>query len=196
MSKCKKNKYSISFARNQQRIRTSAIFNMRFLSWLIVSLLTRLFFKIHINIYVCVCVYIYIFFFFFSHIQEGHSNPLQYSCLEKPMDRGAHRLQSIGSYRIRHNLARTCSQMQTSQVALVVKNPPANAGDILEASSIPGLVRSSGRGHSNPLQYSCLENSMDRGAWQATVHGVAKSWTLLKRLSMHTHSHMHIYLYR
>ena len=56
----------------------------------------------------------------------------------------------------------------------MVKNPPANAGD---AVSIPGSERSPGGGHGNPLQYSFLENPMDRGAWWATVHGVAKSWT-------------------
>ena len=56
----------------------------------------------------------------------------------------------------------------------VVKNPPANAGD---AGSIPGSGRSPGGGNGNPLQCSCLENSMDRGAWQATVHGVTKSQT-------------------
>ena len=59
----------------------------------------------------------------------------------------------------------------------VVKNPPANAGDIRDPGSIPGLGRSSGEGHGNPLQYSCLENPLDRGAWWATIHGVAKSWT-------------------
>ena len=53
----------------------------------------------------------------------------------------------------------------------MVKNPPANSGD---AESIPGLGRSPGEGNGNPLQYSCLENSMDRGAWQATVLGVAE----------------------
>ena len=58
----------------------------------------------------------------------------------------------------------------------MVKNPPANAGD---AGSIPGLERSSGGGNGNPLQYSCLENSMDRGAWRATVHGVTQSQTQL-----------------
>ena len=58
-----------------------------------------------------------------------------------------------------------------SQVVLVVKNPLANAGDIRDASFTPGLGRSPGEGHGNPLQYSCLENPMDRGAWQATVHG-------------------------
>ena len=59
----------------------------------------------------------------------------------------------------------------------MVKNMPANAGDVTDVGSIPGLGRSPGRGHGNLLQYSCLENPMDRGAWWATVHGVAKSWT-------------------
>ena len=65
----------------------------------------------------------------------------------------------------------------------VVKSPPANAGDV---GSIPGSGRSPGEGNSNPLQYSCLENHMDRGAWWATVHGVTKSWTRLKQLSICT----------
>ena len=56
----------------------------------------------------------------------------------------------------------------------VVKNLPANAGDVGDTGSIPGSQRSPGRGNSNSLQYSCLENSMDRGTWWATVHGVAK----------------------
>ena len=55
-----------------------------------------------------------------------------------------------------------------SYVTLVVKNPPPNAGDIRDAGSIPGSGRNLGGGHGNPLQYSCLENPMDRGAWQAT----------------------------
>ena len=57
----------------------------------------------------------------------------------------------------------------------MVKNPPANAGDIRDVGLIPGSGRSSGRGHGNSLQYFCLENPMDRGAWQATVHGVPNS---------------------
>ena len=65
----------------------------------------------------------------------------------------------------------------SSQVALVVKNLSANAGDIRDAGSIPGSGRSSGGGHGNPLKYSCLENTMDRGAWWATVRRVAKSQT-------------------
>ena len=65
---------------------------------------------------------------------------------------------------------------RASQVALVVlKNPPANAEDVIDTGSVPGLGRSPGGGHGNPLQYSCLEKSMDRGAWWATVHGVAES---------------------
>ena len=56
----------------------------------------------------------------------------------------------------------------------MVKNPPANARDIRDSGLIPGSGRSPGGGKGNPLQYSCLENSMDRAAWQATVHGVAK----------------------
>ena len=71
---------------------------------------------------------------------------------------------------------------RASQVAVVVKNLPANAGDIRDAGLIPELGRSPGRGHSNSLQYSCLENPMDRGAWRATVHRVINSWTQLKRL--------------
>ena len=62
-----------------------------------------------------------------------------------------------------------------SQVALGVKNLSANAGDIRDADWIPGLGRSSGWGNGNPRQYSCLENTKDRGAWQATVHRVAES---------------------
>ena len=62
-------------------------------------------------------------------------------------------------------------------MALVVKNPPANAEGIRVSDSIPGSGRSPGGGHGNPLQHSCLENSMDRGAWLAVVHGVAKSQT-------------------
>ena len=57
----------------------------------------------------------------------------------------------------------------------VVKNPPAHTGDVRDVGSIPGSGRFPGGGHGNPLQYSCLENPMDRGAWQATAHGVAKS---------------------
>ena len=63
---------------------------------------------------------------------------------------------------------------------LEVKNLPANAGDLRKVGSISGSGRSSGGGYGNPLQHSCLEDLMDRGAWQATVPGVAKSGTLLR----------------
>ena len=64
-------------------------------------------------------------------------------------------------------------------MALVVKNLPANAGDIRDVGSIPGLGRSPGGGHGNSLQYCGLENPMNREAWQAIVHGMAKSQTQL-----------------
>ena len=66
----------------------------------------------------------------------------------------------------------------------MVKNLPASAGDIGDVASILGSVRSPGEGNGKPLQYSCLENSMNRGAWWATGHGAAKSQT---RLSTHMH---------
>ena len=65
----------------------------------------------------------------------------------------------------------------------MVKNPAVNVGDIRDSGSIPGLGRSPGEGNGNSLQYSCLENPLDRGAWWATVHGVEKSQTKLKQLS-------------
>ena len=69
----------------------------------------------------------------------------------------------------------------------MVKNQPADAGDVRGAGSIPGSGRSPRGGHGNTLQYSCLENPMDRGAWWTTVHGVTKSQTKLKQLSTHTY---------
>ena len=67
----------------------------------------------------------------------------------------------------------------------MVKNLPANAGNVRDPGSIPGSGRLPGGGHGNPLQFSCLENPMDRGAWRAAVHWIAKSWTGLKQLSVH-----------
>ena len=110
-------------------------------------------------------------------------HPLQCSCLENPRDGGAWWAAIYGVEQSRTRLKRLSSSSSTkeegwaSQVALVVKNPPANAGDIRDVASIPGLGRSPGGGHGNPLQCSCLENPMDRGAWQATVHRIAKSQT-------------------
>ena len=71
------------------------------------------------------------------------------------------------------------------KVALAAKNLPASAGDLRDAGSIPGSGRSPGGGHGNPLQYSCLEHPMDRGAWQVIAYSVAKSQTWLKWLSTH-----------
>ena len=71
----------------------------------------------------------------------------------------------------------------------MVKNPAANAGDTRDMGLIPGLGRPPGEGNGNLLQYPCLENPMDRGAWRATVHRVAKSQTQLKLLNLLMHSH-------
>ena len=84
-------------------------------------------------------------------------------------------------------------------MALVVKKPPAIAGDIRDADSVLGLGRSPEEGKGNPLQYSCLENPMDRAAWWATVHGVTKSQTRLKQLSTAQSSYgnyMRYYIYK
>ena len=70
----------------------------------------------------------------------------------------------------------------------MVKKPPASEGDGRDVGLIPGSGRSPGGGHGNPLQDSCLENPMDRGAQQATAHGVTESWTQLKQLSLHAPS--------
>ena len=82
----------------------------------------------------------------------------------------------------------TIYNRRVSQVALVVKHPPANAGDIRNMGSIPGSGKTPRGGHGNPLQYSCLENPMDRGTWQAVVHRITKSQTQPKWLSMQAHT--------
>ena len=69
----------------------------------------------------------------------------------------------------------------------VIKNPPANARDTGDAGSIPGSGRSSGGGNGNPLQYSCLENPMDRGAWWATIRRVAKESDTTQQLNSNRH---------
>ena len=94
--------------------------------------------------------------------------------MENPMDRGAW-------WASVHTDAKSQTQLsihvsiKLSQVVLVLKNLPANAGDRRDVSWTPGSGRSPGVRNSNMLQYSCLENSMDRGAWQAMVHGVKES---------------------
>ena len=82
----------------------------------------------------------------------------------------------------------------TSQVGLVVKNPPANVGDIRDTVLIFRSGRYPGGGHGNPLQYSYLENPMDRGVWWAIVHRVSKSWTQLKQLSTYSQPKLSIFL--
>ena len=78
-------------------------------------------------------------------------------------------------------------------MALDVKNPPSNAGNIREVGLIPGLGRSPGGRHGSPLQYSCLENPKDRGAWVVTVHAVTKRRSGLKQFNTQTHTHTHVY---
>ena len=82
-----------------------------------------------------------------------------------------------------------CTHTWASQMVLEVKNPPTNAGDIRHLGLIPGSGRSPGGGHGNLLQYSCLENPTNRGAWRATVHGVSKNQTWLST----THSTSWLY---
>ena len=95
-------------------------------------------------------------------------------------------LPSMGSHRVGHDWSNLAAAAGASQVVLVVKKSPANAGDTRDRSLIPGLERYPGGGNGNLLKYSCLKNPMDRGAWQATIHGVTKSLTRLKQLSRHT----------
>ena len=83
----------------------------------------------------------------------------------------------------------------TPQVALVAKNLPVNTGNIKDMDSIHGIKRSPIGGNGKPLQYSCLENPMDRGAWWAMVHGITKSQTWLKQLSRHIIIYYYYYYY-
>ena len=102
-------------------------------------------------------------------------------------------LPSMGSHRVGHDwsdlaAAAAAATVWTSQVVLVVKNLPANAGDVKDAGLIPGSGRSPEGGHGNRLHYACLENPMDRGGWQAAVHRVVKSQAWPKRLISSSHS--------
>ena len=119
-----------------------------------------------------------------------NGNPLQYSCLENPTRRGAWQASVHRAAKSQTQLKplSICPKNGASQVSLGVKNLPGNSRDMRESSSIPGSVRSHGEGHGNPLQYSCLENPMDRGVWWATVHRVIQSPTRLKWLRC-THAH-------
>ena len=115
----------------------------------------------------------------------GNGSPLQYSCLKNPMDRGdwqATVCRAAKSWtRLKRHSMHKPGPSSASVVAQSLKNSPVmqetacSAGDTREASSLPGSGRSPGVVNGNPLQYSCLKNPMDRGAWWATVHRVAKS---------------------
>ena len=95
-------------------------------------------------------------------------------------------LRFMGSQRVRHDWATELNWCTMAcQVVLVIKNPPANAGDVKDTGLMPGSERSPRGGHGNPLQYSCLENPMDKGAWWATVHRVTNNRTWPKWLSKH-----------
>ena len=104
------------------------------------------------------------------HTGEGNGNPLQCSCLESPRDGRAWWAAVYGVAQRRTRLKRLSSSSSSSsssfhrasQVALMVKNPPANAGDRRDAGSVSGLGRSLGERHGNPLQYSCLENPLEQ----------------------------------
>ena len=114
------------------------------------------------------------FHFSLSCIGEGNGNPLQWSCLENPRDRGAWWAAVYGVAQSRTRLKRLSS---SSSSWLNGKKSASNAGN---QGLIPGLGRSPREENGNLLQYSCLENPMDRGDWQATVHGVTKSWIWLR----------------
>ena len=132
------------------------------------------------------------FHFSLSCIGEGNGNPLQCSCLENPRDGGAWWASVYGVAQSRTRLKWLSSSSsffyispRTSQVVLVVKDPPANAGNIGDNGLIPGSGRSPRREHGNTLQYFCLKNPMDRRACRATAQRVTKNQTELKRLSAH-----------
>ena len=138
--------------------------------------------------------------------REGNGYPIQCSCLKNP--RGQRSLAGYSPWGHKkldttdwatntlishmhihiHIYMYMCLYLVFSG-ATVIKNLPANAQDVGDTSSVPGSGRSLGEGNGNPFQYSCLENFMDRGAWQATVHGVTKSGTGLgTQVCTHTHT--------
>ena len=121
------------------------------------------------------------FHFSLSCIGEGNGNPLQCSCLENPRDGGAWWATVYEVTQSRKRLKQLSSSSNKANWigflrGSVVKNLLASAGFARDADSIPGLRRSSGGRNGNPLQYSCLENSMVRGTWWAIVHVIAKSY--------------------
>ena len=136
------------------------------------------------------------FYFLLSCIGEGNGNPLQCSCLENPRDGGAWWADVYGVAQSRTRLKRLSSSSSSPNCSFLKgafflggsdsKTSAYNVGDL---GSISGLGRSPQEGNSNPLQYSCLENPMDGGAWWAVVHGVPKSWTRLRNFTFTFHFH-------
>ena len=117
-------------------------------------------------------------------------------------------LHSVGSQRVGHNWATEHIKKNKADLYILIRKElceisgflegtsgkellPTNAGDIRDVGSIPWSGRSPEGGHGNPLQYSCLENSMDRGAWWVIAHRVTKSWSQLKWRHTYTHTHTH-----
>ena len=90
-------------------------------------------------------------------------------------NRAADKTDVISALESQSGIQKCLKSLGASQMELVVKSPPAKAGNERDLASVPGSGRSPGGGHSNPLHYSCLENPMDRGAWWVTVHRVTKS---------------------
>ena len=122
------------------------------------------------------------FHFSLSCIGGGNGNPLQCSCLENPRAEEPGGLQSMGSHRVGHNwsdlAAAAARALKGFSVGALVKiRLPMQKTKRCRAWFLGG--RFPGIGNGNPLQFSCLENSKDRGSWQATVYGISKSWTLL-----------------
>ena len=101
-------------------------------------------------------------------------------CQETAQSWQMHKRNALFSVRCPQTSCQCLSLTKASQMALLLKDLPANAGDVRDAVLTPGSGRSPGGGHGNPLQYSCLENPMDRKACLATVHEIAKSQTQLK----------------
>ena len=119
--------------------------------------------------------------FILSKTLRSETKAMENKCIcQCPSSHTAYRYNNENSYA--HFLWQSIGFGTT--VVLVVMNPPANAGNIRDVCSIPGLGRSPGGGHGNPLQYSCLEDPIDRGAWWATAHGITKGQTQLKQFSM------------
>ena len=121
-----------------------------------------------------------IFSLFYSETWRFFSFLLRNLILQITLLKGLYKIiKQKQSAKKKANIYKHVCQQRASQLVPAVKNLPANAGNLRVAGSIPGSGRSSWVWNDNPLQYSCLDNPMDRGAWWATLHGVAKSRTWL-----------------